>query len=328
MRAVTYHRFGPPSVLQLEELPAPTLTAGTALVRVVAAGVNFADIIMRRGELPFPVPLPLIPGVEGAGVIEAVAPDVTEFRVGDRVAWAPVMGVPSAASYAEYQAVNTAQLVPLPSEVSFEQAAAVTLQGLTAHYLINDQYPISPGVTVLVHAAAGGMGLLLVQWLKHRGATVIGTVSTEAKADQALAAGADHVILYSRENFATRTLQLTGGRGADYIIDGVGGESFLHNLEAVAVRGHICLYGHAGGAPAPFSPLQLIPKSVSIAGGYMTNFLRDRAEVLRKAGEVYQALSAGWLRTEGVRSLSLAQAATAHQLLEERQSTGKLVLAV
>jgi NADPH:quinone reductase len=326
MKAILHHAFGDPSVLQLQDVPVPTLKSGEALVRVVAAGVNFADVVMRRGDLP--IPLPNIPGVEGAGVVEAIAPDVTDFKTGDRVAWAPVLAAANTGSYAQYQAVHREQLLPLPDDLSFEHAAAVTLRGLTAHYLVHDQFAIQNGTTVLVHAAAGGMGLMLVQWLKRLGATVIGTVSTESKAEQARKAGADHIVFYAREDFVAKTLELTGGRGADYIIDGVGRATFSKNLDAVAPRGKICIFGHASGFPDPISPLQLIPKSISISGGYMTNFLRTRAEVLGKAREVFDAVREGWLSAGISAVFPLEQAAQAHARLEQRESSGKLILAI
>lgn len=326
MKAIQHHTFGDPSVLQLQVIPVPTLKPGEALVRVAVAGVNFADVVMRRGDLP--IPLPNIPGVEGAGVVEAVAEDVADFKPGDRVAWAPVLAASNTGSYAQYQAVHREQLLPLPDDLSFEQAAAVMLRGLTAHYLVHDQFSVQPGTPVLVHAAAGGMGLMLVQWLKHLGATVIGNVSTETKAQQAQSAGADHIILYSREDFVARTLELTDGRGADYIIDGVGKATFAKNLDAVAPRGKICIFGHASGFPDPISPLQLIPKSISISGGYMTNFLRNREEVLRKAADVFDAVKSGWLHSDISAVFSLDEAAQAHAQLELRESIGKLILSV
>lgn len=326
MKAIQHHAFGGPSVLQLRDMPLPVLKPGEALVRVAVAGVNFADVVMRRGDLP--IPLPNIPGVEGAGIVEAVAADVTDFKAGDRVAWAPVMAAANTGSYAQYQAVHREQLLPLPDDLSFEQAAAVTLRGLTAHYLVHDQVSIQPGTSVLVHAAAGGMGLMLVQWLKHLGATVIGTVSTEAKAQRAKSAGADHVIVYSSDDFAAKTLALTDGRGADYIIDGVGKATFTKNLDAVATRGKICIFGHASGFPDAISPLQLIPKSISVSGGYMTNFLRNREEVQRKAAELFGAMKSGWLQPDISAVFSLDEAAQAHAQLEQRESTGKLILRV
>jgi NADPH2:quinone reductase len=328
MKAIQFRAFGPPSVLEMVELPTPVLRDDQVLVKVAVAGVNFADIVQRRGAMPFPMPLPIIPGVEGAGTVVEVGADVTEVTPGDRVAWAPVAEASAVGSYAEYLAVGAPQLLPLPDAVSFRQGASIALQGLTASYLVNDQVPVGPGTNVLVHAAAGGMGLLLTQWLKHRGATVIGTVSTEAKAAKARAAGADHVILYTSEDFGARTLELTGGVGAHYIIDGVAGPGFLRNLEAAAHRGHICVYGMAGGPPEPFSPLQLMAKAVSVRGALMTHYLRNRQEVVQKAEEVFRGLAEGWLNPVVSTVLPLAEAARAHQLMDDRASTGKLLLTV
>ena len=327
MRAISIEETGPPSVLEMREVEDPQPGSGQARVRVVAAGVNFADVVMRRGHIPSP--LPMIPGVEGAGIVEALGQDVSNLRVGDRVAWAPVMGAGAiVGSYAERECLAADALIPVPDDVSLETAAAVALQGLTAHYLVHDKKPIGPGSNVLVHAAAGGMGLLLCRWLKRLGARVIGTVSTPEKASHARAAGADETILYADEDFAARAMEITGGAGLDYVIDGVGKTTFRKNLECMASQGHICLYGMASGPPDPISPLELLPKALCLSGGMMTNFLRSREEVLRKGAEVFAGVQAGWLAPPRVSVLPLEQAAAAHALLEDRQSTGKLVLKV
>lgn len=327
MRAISIEETGSPSVLVVREVDAPEVAAGQALVRVVAAGVNFADVVMRRGHIPSP--LPMIPGVEGAGIVEAIGEGVEDVRVGDRVSWAPVMGAgANVGSYAELECVSADSLIPVPAAVSLETAAAVTLQGLTAHYLVHDKKRIEPGTNVLVHAAAGGMGLLLCQWVKRLGARVIGTVSTPEKAAFARSAGADETILYRDEDFAARALEITGGQGVDYVIDGVGKTTFRKNLECIASQGHICLYGMASGPPDPLSPLELLPKAVCVSGGMMTNFLRSRDEVLRKGAEVFDGVEAGWLRPPQILPFPLEDAAQAHSLLEGRESIGKLVLSV
>ncbi|MBW2423442.1 MAG: quinone oxidoreductase [Deltaproteobacteria bacterium] len=327
MRAISIEETGPPSVLRMREVDDPQPDVGQARVRVVAAGVNFADVVMRRGHIPSP--LPMIPGVEGAGVVESIGEGVADVAVGDRVSWAPVMGAGAiVGSYAERECVAADALLPVPDAISLETAAAVTLQGLTAHYLVHDRKAVGPGSNVLVHAAAGGMGLLLCGWLKRLGARVIGTVSTREKASHARAAGADETILYSEEDFATRAMEITGGSGVDYVIDGVGKTTFRKNLDCMASQGHICLYGMASGPPDPISPLELLPKAVCISGGMMTNFLRSRDEILRKGAEVFAGVEAGWLKPPRVSVIPIEEAERAHALLEDRQSTGKLVLKV
>ena len=327
MRAISIQETGPPNVMQIRDVADPTAGPDEALVRVVAAGVNFADVVMRSGRIPSA--LPFVPGVEGAGVVVAVGPGCEDVTVGDRVAWAPVMGAGAVVgSYAELEAVSADGLVPVPDELPLETAAAVMLQGLTAHYLVHDKVTVGRGTRVLVHAAAGGMGLLLCRWFSRLGAHVMGTVSTPEKAAHAREAGADDVILYEDEDFAARVLELTEGAGADYVIDGVGRTTFRKNLECLAVQGHICLYGMASGPPDPISPLELLPKAICLSGGMMTNFLRTRAEVLRKGAEVFEGVREGWLAPPRVTTLPLEEAARAHALLEDRASAGKLVLQV
>ncbi|MCU1375381.1 MAG: quinone oxidoreductase, partial [Actinomycetia bacterium] len=220
MRAIVVDEPGGPEVLRLREVPDPEPGPGQVLVRVEAAGVNFADLVMRQGTTR--TPFPLTPGLEGAGVVEAVGPGVDDARPGDRVAWAPVKGASTIGAYAELAVIGAGQALPVPGDLPLEVAAALPLQGLTAHYLATEQVPIGPDTTVLVHAAAGGTGRLVVQWCKHLGATVLATVSTEAKAAVATEAGADHVIRYDELDFVAEVKRLTDGRGADYIVDGVG----------------------------------------------------------------------------------------------------------
>jgi NADPH2:quinone reductase len=260
MKAIQVTKTGDASVLELKELPTPSLGSGEALVRLKAAGLNFIDIYIRTGR--YERPLPHTPGLEGAGIVEAVSPDVTEVKVGDRVAYTGQMG-----SYAEYNVVKANQLIPLPDGISFEQGAAFPLQGMTAQYLLHEFYKINPGDFVLVHAAAGGVGRLLVQWAKHLGAKVIGTVSTEDKAKIAKEAGADHVILYTQQDFVTETNKITNNKGVDYIIDGVGKTTFTKDLDAVKLRGCISLFGSASGPADPFPPNSLQAKSITLSGG-------------------------------------------------------------
>lgn len=321
MKAMRVTQLGGPSVLQLQELPQPTPAAGEALVRVHAVGVNFADIYYRNGSARIPVATPFTPGIEGAGVVESVGPAVTEVKPGDRVAYAGGLG-----SYAEFQTFKAAQLAPLPAEFSFHQGAAAILQGLTAHYLLHEFYPVRRGSTVLVHAAAGGMGLLLVQWLKHLGAIAIGTVSTEEKARIAREAGADHVILYTKQDFVEEAKKLTGGKGVDYVIDGVGKTTFTKNFDALRNRGWATVFGMASGPADPVVPNSLMMKSLTISGGALFNYITTREELLRRATDVFRGLREGWLKLRIDRTLPLAEAAEAHRLLESRLTAGKLVL--
>ncbi|WP_436772789.1 quinone oxidoreductase family protein [Yinghuangia sp. YIM S09857] len=327
-QAVVATTAGGPLVLEPAERPAPPPGPDEVVVRTAYAGVNFADVLMRRGAAAHA--FPFVPGVEGSGVVAAVGPGVDGLAPGDRVAWAPVREASRVGSYAEHSVVGAAQAVPVPADIPLDTAAAVLLQGLTAHYLVHDQHPVGPGVTVLVHAAAGGTGRIAVQWLKHLGATVYGTVGSPAKAAVAAeaGAGADHVIDYRQGDFADEVLRLTAGRGVDYIVDGVGAGTFRADLKAVAVRGRICVFGQAAGAPEAFSPLELVARSVTVSGGYMTNFLRDRPEVLATADRVWEGVREGWLRPLVHAVLPLDRAAEAHRLLEDRATAGKLLLSV
>jgi len=323
MKAIRIEALGGPEVLQFVDVPDLGKPGpGQARVRLKASGVNFMDVGHRRGTYPLPGPLPFIPGAEGAGLVEAVGDGVTAVKAGDRVAFT---GVPGA--YAEAVLADADRLIPLPEGVSFEQGAAFPLQGITAHYLIHEYRKPKPGDVVLVHAAAGGVGGLLVQWARHLGATVVGTVSSEAKARAAKEAGAHHVIDYTRADFAVEVISLSGGHGADLIIDGVGKSTFAGDLEAVAVRGHIVVFGGASGPAEPVSPNTFMPKSFSVSGGGMRNFVRSPAELRQRAQDVLAGLKEGWLKLN-VAALPLAEAAKAHQRLEGRETLGKLVLTV
>ena len=319
MKAIEVRQFGGPEVLHLREAEIGQPGPGQARVRVMAAGVNFVDIYHRRGS--FPRQLPFTPGLEGAGVVEAVGEGVNHVQPGTRVAYT---GQPGA--YAEASLVQDGSLIPLPEGLSWEEAASFPLQGMTAHYLIHEFRTLKPGVVALIHAAAGGMGLLLVQWAHHLGARVIGTVSTEEKARAAREAGADEVILYTQKDFVTETKRLTGGRGADLIIDGVGKTTFAGNLEAAALRGHIVIYGMASGPADPIGPNSLMGKSLSVSGGSLGNYIANREDLLRRAQDVLEGMRAGWLKLRLDKVLPLAQAAEAHELLEGRKVIGKVVL--
>jgi NADPH2:quinone reductase len=322
MKAIRVEKQGGAEVLKLldvEPLEAPG--PGQAVVRLVVAGVNFVDVGQRRGTYPRQVPF--TPGLEGAGVVESVGEGVRSVKPSDRVAFT---GLPGA--YAEAMIADAERLIPLPEEFTFEEGAAFPLQGMTAHYLIHEFRQLGPGSLVLIHAAAGGMGGLLVQWAKHLGATVIGTVSTEAKARTASASGADHVILYTEQDFAAETKRITEGRGVDLIIDGVGSTTFRGDLEAVAVRGHIVIFGAASGPADPISPNALMPNALTVSGGSLQNFLRTPEELIGRANDVIAGIRAGWLKLNIGHLLPLAQAAQAHELLENRKTEGKLLLAI
>jgi NADPH2:quinone reductase len=323
MKAMRVTKAGDPSVLRLEDLPKPTPGPGEALVRNHTVGVNFADIYMRNGSARVPIPFPFTPGIEGAGTVESVGAGVTDVKPGDRVAYASGPG-----SYAEFHVVKAIQLAPLPKELSFDDGAAIILQGLTAHYLLHEFYPVRRGSIVLVHAAAGGMGRLLIQWLKHLGATAIGTVSTEEKAKVAREAGADHVILYTQQDFVEEAKKFTAGKGVDYIVDGVGKSTFTKNYDALRNRGWATIFGMASGPAEPVVPNSLMMKALTISGGSLFNYMNSREEVLRRANDVFVGVREGWLKLRIYRTLPLEQAAEAHRLLESRATTGKLLLSV
>ena len=322
MKAIRVEMTGGPEVLKLKDI-APMENPGPdqAVVRVVNAGVNFMDIGQRRGT--YPRELPFTPGAEGAGVVVSVGEGVQNVKPSDRVAFTSVPG-----AYAEAVMADAKKLIPLPDDFTFEQGAAFPLQGMTAHYLIHEYRKPKRGDFVLIHAAAGGMGGLLVQWAKHLGATVIGTTSTKEKAQTARASGAEHVIVYEAEDFVAETKRITNGHGADLIIDGVGRSTFKGNLETAAIRGHIVIFGGASGPADPISPNALMPKSLSVSGGMLMNFVPDREELLRRANDVITGIREGWLKLNIAQVLPLAQAAEAHRLIETRKSEGKLVLEI
>ncbi|MBO0722400.1 MAG: quinone oxidoreductase [Blastocatellia bacterium] len=319
MKAIRIESYGGPEVMRLRDLPLPEPGRGEVRLRLRAAGLNYVEIYQRRGE--YPTPLPYVPGREAAGIVEAVGEDVSGFKPGDRVAYCGHFG-----SYAEANVVPAADLIPFPVDLSFEQGAAFTLQGMTAHYLIHEYRRLKPGDVVLIHAAAGGMGLLLVQWARHLGARVIGTVSTDVKARAVREAGADEVILYTERDFISETKRVTEGHGADLIIDGVGKNTFAGNLEAVADHGHIISYGMASGPPAPISPSSLGLRALSVAGGHLGAFLRTREELLKRANDVLQGIREGWLRLRIDEVFPLEKAPDAHRKLESRGSIGKIIL--
>jgi NADPH2:quinone reductase len=319
MKGILVEKNGGPEVLHFKELSLEKPGPGQARIKLMAAGLNFIDIYQRRGT--YPVQLPYTPGLEGSGVVEEIGPNVTSVKVGDRVAYTSQPG-----AYAEGSLVKADSLIPLPENFSFEQGAAFPLQGMTAHYLIHEFRKPQKGDTVLIHAAAGGMGLLLVQWAKHLGARVFGTVSTEEKAKAARDAGADEIIFYNKENFADATKRLTKDEGVQLIIDGVGKTTFAGNLEAAARRGTVVLFGSASGPADPISPNALQAKSLTVAGGSLGNYLLNRDELLYRANDVLNGIKEGWLKLRIDHVLPLAKAEEAHTLLETRKSIGKIIL--
>ena len=322
MKAIRMEKYGDADVMKLtDDAPKPAPAAGQVLVKIHAAGVNYVDTYQRRGL--YPVTLPYIPGLEAAGTVEALGKGAEGLSIGDRVAYTGHPG-----SYSEYTVIEADRLIRLPDALAFEQGASVPLQGMTAHYLLHAFRKPGPGDTVLVHAAAGGVGGLLVQWAKHLGATVIGTVSTEEKARIAKEAGADHVILYIKQEFVSETKRLTNGRGADLVLDGVGKTTFSNSLEAAAVRGHVVIFGSASGPADPIQPNALMARSISLSGGSLGNFTAARKELLERSGAVLDGIKEGWLKLRIDRVLPLADAAEAHRLLEGRKTMGKIVLKI
>ena len=320
MKAIRVHEHGGPEVLRLEELPLPEPGAGEARVSVRFAGVNFIDVYRRTGYYPVPGGLPAVPGGEGAGVVEAVGPGVSEVEVGERVAFWDAAG-----SYAEAVVHRAERLLPLPEAVGFEAGAALPLQGMTAHYLTHTIRPLGPGDTVLIHAAAGGVGHLAVQMAKLARARVIGTCSTAEKAERAKAAGADHVVRYTQEDFIEAAKRLTGGAGVDLAIDGVGRATFEGSVAATRIRGHVILFGQASGEPEPVRPRKLLG-SRTLTCASLFDYSRDRREMLERASRVFAWHAEGRLEVHVDRVLPLAEAAEAHRLLEGRETMGKLLL--
>ncbi|PWB80493.1 MAG: NADPH:quinone reductase, partial [Candidatus Methylomirabilota bacterium] len=291
-----------------------------ARVRIDAIGINYIDIYQRKGQ--YPDPLPVIPGREAAGVVDAVGPDVLDLAPGARVVYAMHVG-----SYAEYAVVPARRLVPIPDAMDMRLAAAMMLQGLTAHYLTHDTYSLQPGDIALVHAAAGGVGLLLVQMAKRRGARVIGTVSTEEKAHLAKAAGADEVILYTQADFEAETRRLTDGKGVHVVYDSVGQSTFDKGLNCLRPRGYMVLYGQSGGPVPPFNPQILSAKgSLFFTRPNLTHYTLERAELLQRAEDLFGWILAGILIVRIDATFPLAEAGLAHRRLETRQTTGKLLL--
>jgi NADPH2:quinone reductase len=319
MRAIRPKQTGGPELLVLEDLPTPTPAAHEALIRVAAAGLNFIDVYHLQGLYPQPLPIPI--GIEGAGIVEQVGAAAAGLRIGQRVAWAAAPG-----SYASHLVAPADKLVPVPDGVATDVAAGLLLQGMTAHYLTRAVFPLRPGHTALVHAAAGGVGLLLVQMAKRAGAQVIGTVSNEAKAALAKAAGADHVVNYVATDFVAEVKRITAGRGVDVAYDSVGQATFDGSLACLAVRGMLALYGQSSGVVPPIDPARLAKGSCFLTRPSLFSYTATRAELLERAGDVFAMVAAGQLDVRIERTFPLAQAADAHRALTGRTTTGKLLL--
>ncbi len=320
MKAIRVQRTGAPDVMELVEVPVPHPKPGEALIKVAVAGVNSIDGHFRDGS--FRAPLPFIPGQEGAGVVTAVGADVKAVKEGDRVAWSGTLG-----SYAEYVASPDDHLVPVPPSITDEQAAAAMMHGLTAHYLVHDAHKLKAGETALVHAAAGGVGLLLVQLAHAIGARVIGTASSDEKAHLAREAGADDVIVFTRQDFEPEVKRLTEGKGVEVVYDGVGKATFEKNLNVMKPRGMLVLYGMSSGPVPPVDPAKLSEKgSLYMARTTLAHFTATREELLARTSSLFSMIAAGKLKLRIAKKYPLADAPQAHRDMEARTLAGKLLL--
>jgi NADPH2:quinone reductase len=319
MKAIRIHEFGGPEVLRYEDLPLPEPGPGEARVKLAATGVNFIDIYHRKGQYPGQLPLTL--GQEAAGVVDAVGADVADVKPGEHVAYAGAQG-----AYAEYAIVPAARLVPVPEGVALDLAAAVMLQGMTAHYLTHHTFALKPGDTALVHAAAGGVGQLLVQLAKRRGARVIGTASA-AKLDLARAAGVDEVISYNEEDFEAAVKRLTDGKGVDVVYDSVGKTTFDKSLNCLRRRGYMVLFGQSSGPVPALDPQILNGKgSLFLTRPTLAHYTATRDELLSRTNDLFGWIAAGELKVMIDTTFPLAQAAEAHRYLEDRRTKGKVLL--
>jgi len=322
MKAIRIHEYGGPEVLRLEEIPLPEPGSGEVRVKIEVSGVNYIDIYHRTGL--YPSKIPFSPGMEGAGVVDAVGDNVSEVEIGDRVVYAMQQG-----SYAEFAVVPSWKLVQLPENLDFQSGAAAMLQGMTAHYLTHSTYPLKKGDTLLIHAAAGGVGLLLIQIAKRLGAKVFGTVSTKEKASLAKDAGADEVILYTESDFEEGVKRLTNGLGVDVVYDSVGKTTFEKSLNCLRPRGYLVSFGQSSGPIAPFNPGILSAKgSLFLTRPTLAHYAANRDELLRRAGEIFKWIAKGELKLRIDRVFPLENAVEAQKQLEGRKSTGKLLLVV
>jgi NADPH2:quinone reductase len=320
MKAIQIQQTGGPEALTLTDLPIPTPGTGEVLVKIAASGVNFIDIYYREGR--YKTALPFIDGQEAAGTVEALGPGVTGFSIGDPVAWCNVLG-----TYAEYGVVAADRVVPVPKHLDLKLAAAVLLQGMTAHYLVHSTFPLKSGDTALVHAAAGGVGLLLTQMASQVGARVIATVSTEEKADLARAAGAHEIILYTRTDFEAETKRITSGHGVDVVYDSVGKTTFEKSLNVLRPRGMMALFGGSSGAVPPFDLIELSTRgSLFVTRPTLKHYVLTREDLLLRAGDVLKSVDAGKLTVRMEHTYPLGEARQAHIDLAGRKTTGKLLL--
>lgn len=320
MKAIRVHQFGDASVLQYEDAPLPEAKSGEVRVRLAAAGLNFIDIYHRTGA--YSLSTPFTPGMEGAGTVDATGPNVTDLQIGDRVAWPLQMG-----ACADYAVVPAGRVVAVPSNVDLKTAAAAMLQGMTAHYYSTSTFPLRDGDKTLIHAAAGGVGQLLVQMAKLRGAWVVGTVSTPEKAQLAKQAGADEVILYSEQDFESEVKRLTDGRGVDVVYDSVGKTTFDKSLNCLRPRGMMVLCGQASGAVPPMDPQVLNQKgALYLTRPTLGPYIATREELVQRADDIFAWIAAGKLKVHVDKTYPLAQAADAHRYMEERQTKGKVLL--
>jgi len=321
MKAIRFHTYGGPEVLKLEEIPIPEPGTGQALVRVVAAGVNFIDVYQRTGL--YKTALPFTCGMEGAGIVEKAGPEV-DIKPGRRVAWILHPG-----AFAEFAVVPAARLVPVPEGLDFDSAAAALLQGITAQYLCETTYPIKQGDRALVHAGAGGVGLLLIQILKHKGATVFTTVSTPEKAKLALEAGADAAILYTQEDFVSRVKDLTQGQGVNVVYDSVGLVTYQGDFEVLKPLGMLVLFGQSSGRVPPIDPSVLVEKgSLFLTRPSLAHYAGDRQSLIERSEKVFDWIREGWLRLRIGHRYPLVDTAQAYRDLESRKTTGKILIMV
>ncbi len=320
MKAIRVHAHGGPEAMRYEDIPQPVAKEGEAVVKIEAAGVNFIDVYFRTGA--YKAEVPLTPGQEASGTVASVGPGVKDVKVGDRVAYTGSLG-----SYAEFAAVPAQRLVLLPDGLSARQGAAAMLQGMTAHYLTTSTYPVKAGDTCLIHAAAGGVGQLLCQIAKMRGARVLGTVSTEEKAKLAREAGADEAILYTQKDFEAEVKKLTGGKGVQVVYDSVGEATFAKSLNCLALRGMLVLFGQSSGPVKSIDPQVLNQKgSLFLTRPSLAHHIATRAELLQRASDVLGWIVQGKLKTRIGAEFPLKDAAAAHQALEARKTTGKVLL--
>jgi len=321
-KAIRIHETGGPEVMRFEDYDPGRPAAGEALVRHEAVGLNFIDVYHRNGTYPLPS-LPAVLGMEGAGVVEVVGEGVTEVAVGDRVAYA---GLPPGA-YAEKRLIPAHRLVRLPDAISTSQGAAMMLQGMTARYLLHGCYKVKSGDRILIHAAAGGVGLIVCQWANHLGATIIGTVGSEEKAELARAHGCHHTILYDREDFTERTREITGGRGVDVVYDSVGQATFMKSLDCLRPMGMMVSFGQSSGLVAPFNPGILSAKgSLFLTRPTLMTYTAQRDDLLEHAHDLFEVVQSGAVKIEVRQTYALSEAARAHADLETRKTSGSTIL--